>query len=421
VNPWGGPGCAGARSAPLVRDQVRRGLVSGLGDARFSSQGAAGSGVAPEGAFRADVAARTARMIAARVAPRPVGVPEQAAIIGDGPVNPSFERRSVAGRVAQVIDIDLLAMTTGGQYGSFSSGFLTGWGARGERPDFAVVTGASAGGIVAPILFAGPEFDDRLRLNTGIGQADVVRRRAVFELLGASSLFSTQPLRRSVEAAVDPALVAAIGARWAAGNDLFLGATNLDRGRFDLFDIGALMADGAVPVADKQACLVSAMMATSAIPALFPPQRINGDLYTDAGVRQSVFLQGVRDGIAESQRLLGVRVRVTATVIVNGDLEVDEVKTATGLLGVATRTFDLVADEGLRQSLIETADLARAAGWRLQAVRAPGFDTLGCLGDTDLFSPCVTRALFAAGDALARAPEIGWLDGNDLKQIARRY
>jgi predicted acylesterase/phospholipase RssA len=314
-------------------------------------------------------------------------------------------------------------MTTGGQYGSFSSGFLTGWGARARdaRPDFAVVTGASAGGIVAPLVFAGRAFDDRLTLNTGIGEADVVRKRAVLELLGASSLFSTAPLRQSVEAAVDEALITAIGARWADGNDLFLGATNLDRGRFDLFDIGAFMADGAVPLADKRDCLVSAVMATSAIPALFPPQRINGDLYTDAGVRQSVFLQGVRDGIAESQAVLGVRVRVNAYVIVNGDLEVPEVRTETGLLGVAGRTFQLVSDEGLRQSLVETADLARDAGWRLRAVRAPDFESLGCGADDALFSACVTRALFASGERLALQDEIDWLDGAALRRIARRY
>ena len=128
MNPWGGPGCAGARSAPLVRDQVRRGLVSGLGDARFSSQGAAGSGVAPEGAFRADVAARPVRRSAAGVAPAPVAIVQAAIVVGTGPLNRGFERRGGAGRVPQVIAIDLLAMTTGGQCGSFSSGCLKGWG-----------------------------------------------------------------------------------------------------------------------------------------------------------------------------------------------------------------------------------------------------------------------------------------------------
>ncbi len=404
-----------------------RGLVSGT--APFSgvavSRGAAASAAeAPAEAMRQSVAERMARTIAARAGAMAAGPAPEAVIVGEGDGNAAYARAAAPRRGAvREVEIDLLAMTIGGQYGSFSSGFLTGWGARkvDPRPDFAVVTGASAGGIVAPLAFAGPAFDDRLKLNTGIGEADVVRRRGVLELLGASSLYSTAPLERQVEAAVDPALISAIGARWAAGNDLLLGATNLDEGRFDLFDIGAFAADGDIPLAEKEKCLVSAVMATSAIPALFPPRRINGALYTDAGVRQSVFLRGVRDGIVESQRLLGLRVKVNAYVLVNGDLAVDPVETQAGLLGVAGRTFELVTDEGLRQSLIETADLAEASGWRLRAVRAPEFATLGCPRDGALFSPCVTRALFAAGERMARAPRIDWLSAAELKRIAGRF
>lgn len=411
---------------PVVQDRMCTGLVAGSPGVVISSQSAPAPEATPVEMLRADVAARTARMIAARVAPRPVAeaaVVVGPAIAGAGPVTPSFARARTARVAPQVVEIDLLAMTTGGQYGSFSSGFLSGWGQRtaGPRPEFAVVTGASAGGIIAPLVFAGRAFDDRLTLNTGIGEADVVRRRAVIELLGASSLFSTAPLERAVRNAADDALIAAIAARWAEGNDLFLGATNLDRGRFDLFDIGGFMADGTIPLAEKRECLVSAVMATSAIPALFPPRRINGDLYTDAGVRQSVFLRGVRDGILESQRLLGVRVRVNAYVLVNGDLTVSVRRTESGLLGIAGRTFQLVSDEGLRQSLIETADLARETGWTLRAVRAPEFDTLGCGKDSALFSACVTGALFRAGEAMALAPEIGWLTGAELKRIAGEY
>ena len=66
-----------------------------------------------------------------------------------------------------------------------------------------MVTGASAGGIIAPLVFAGAAFDDRLKLNTGIGERDVIRKRTPLELLGASSLFATDPLEKAVRRAVD--------------------------------------------------------------------------------------------------------------------------------------------------------------------------------------------------------------------------
>lgn len=402
-------GCA----SPPVEDAACTGLVPGSAPAvsraaqdwRLSTQGAE-TGVSDA------VAERVGRLIAGRAVPRP-------------PPDPAgFE----APPPPQVIEIDLLAMTTGGQYGSFSSGVLTGWSDSGRRPDFTVVTGASAGGIVAPLAFAGPAFDDRLMLNTGIGEREVVRRRPVLELLGASSLYSTEPLRRSVEAAVDEDLISAIAARWKGGNDLFLGATNLDRGRFDLFDIGGVAAAEDLDLETKRHCIAEALMATSAIPTLFPPQRINGQLYTDAGVRQSVFLRGVRDGIARSEAFLGVDVRVNAWLIVNGDLAVQQVKAETGLLGIAGRTFEIVADEGLRTSILDTVELAEGSGWRLRGLVAPTreelapvFERLGCTAGDELFSPCLTRALFEAGRETGARRPIPWLGAEALAAKASEF
>lgn len=396
--------------SPPVEDTTCRGLVSGsAGPAEMLSSKSSRLSTQDAEASVADaVADRVARLIATRAAQQP-----------------AFE--SGALRQANVVELDLLAMTTGGQYGSFSSGVLTGWSESGTRPDFAVVTGASAGGIVAPLAFAGPDFDDRLTLNAAIGERDVVRRRPVLELLGASSLYSTAPLRRSIERAVDRDLVERIAERRAAGSDLLIGATNLDRGRFDMFDIGAVAASD-MDFATKKDCITQALMATSAIPTLFPPQRINGELYTDAGVRQSVFLRGVRDGIARVEAARDLDVRVNAWLIVNGDLTVEEVEAETGLLGIAGRTFQLVADEGLRASILDTVELARQSGWRLSGLLAPNrdelapvFDRLGCTPGDELFSPCLTRALFEAGREIGAQGPAPWLDAAALAAKAREF
>ncbi|MDJ0629594.1 MAG: patatin-like phospholipase family protein [Rhodobacter sp.] len=401
-----------ACSGPEIVNRACPGLVSGSTAPVILSAMNFGTMDAPPPDPRGAVAERTTRMVAAQAARTPEAVMLQPA---------GLALRSLRAPARRVVRIDLLAMTTGGQYGAFSSGFLKGWSESGRRPDFAVVTGASAGGVIAPLVFAGKEFDDRLKLNAGIASGDVVRKRSFLELLGASSLFSTIPLQRAVGAAVDDRLIKAIAARWRAGNDLFLGATNLDQGRFELFDIGAFAAQEGVSAGIKRDCVVGAVMATSAIPGLFPPKRIGGDLYTDAGVRQSVFLRGVRDGIRESERVLGIDVRVTATLLVNSDLKVRREETATGLLDVAERTFALVSDEGLRESLVETVDLARRSGWRLRAAVAPDFDTLGCGDDDALFSACITEKLFEAGRAMGRTPQIAWLDGRELRELARRF
>src|SRR5688572_4695020 len=53
----------------------------------------------------------------------------------------------------------ILALSGGGADGAFGAGLLTGWTQRGDRPQFAIVTGASAGALIAPFAFLGPNYD----------------------------------------------------------------------------------------------------------------------------------------------------------------------------------------------------------------------------------------------------------------------
>ncbi|PTX57630.1 patatin-like phospholipase [Litoreibacter ponti] len=321
----------------------------------------------------------------------------------------------------RTVQLNLLALSTGGQYGAFASGFLAGWTKAGTRPDFNVVTGASAGGIIAPVVFAGAAFDDRLRLNTGVGDRDLVRARGLFELLGANALYDVKPLEARVRAAIDAELIEAIAARWKAENELVIGATNIDTGRFSLLDVGLFAAKEDVPLAVKRDCLTEAVLATSAIPGFFPPRRINGQLYTDAGVREHIFLDGIERGLREGANLLNVDLRVNAYLIINDDLRVREVETGTKLSDLAERNIDLIIDEGLRSSLLRTVEVAERAGWRLRAVKAPDFEELGCDETDEIFSACVTRALYARGEALAMSGNITWKGPREVRAAALEF
>src|SRR5712691_4958152 len=66
-------------------------------------------------------------------------------------------RRSVLSR--QVQQPIVLALSGGGADGAFGAGLITGWTARGNRPQFTFVTGASAGALIAPFAFLGPAYD----------------------------------------------------------------------------------------------------------------------------------------------------------------------------------------------------------------------------------------------------------------------
>src|SRR5258706_3697022 len=49
----------------------------------------------------------------------------------------------------------VLAISGGGDAGAFAAGILCGWTARGDRPEFKVVTGISVGALIAPFAFLG--------------------------------------------------------------------------------------------------------------------------------------------------------------------------------------------------------------------------------------------------------------------------
>ncbi len=394
-------GLLAACANPVITGQTCPGLGQGLGDApQVTRDVSAPFSMAPLNDARDQVA-------------RSMGVLLDEAI-EDGPPVMRQGRR--------VVKLNLLAISTGGQYGSFASGFLSGWSSHGSRPEFDVVTGASAGGIVAPLAFAGSEFDSELGLNAGIDEGDVVTRRNLLGLLRSSALYTTGRLKARVRNAFgEGRLGDVLAERRSRGNLLFVGATNLNTGRFEAFDLGEFAYATDLPDAQRDDCLTEAVMATSAIPGLFPPQRINGDLYVDAGVREHIFLRGVVARIREEREERDIDVEVTAYLLVNSDLRVSKQQTESGIAPVARRSFDLLIDEGLRQSILQTVALSEESGWNLRAAIAPEFDQLGCPRDASLFSSCITRALFEVGRKRAEAGDFRWKTAAELKRLAEEF
>src|SRR5690606_11665229 len=58
--------------------------------------------------------------------------------------------------------VEYLALSGGAEDGAFGAGLLTGWSKRGDRPRFEVVTGVSAGALIAPYAYLGPSYDNQL-------------------------------------------------------------------------------------------------------------------------------------------------------------------------------------------------------------------------------------------------------------------
>ena len=184
-----------------------------------------------------------------------------------------------------------LVLSSGGQDGAFGAGFLNGLSASGKRPDYAVVTGVSAGALLAPFAFAGARYDDTLHdVFTKITAADI------FEVGGTGESFvDTWPLKDLIAKQITPALLADVAAAHRSGRRLFIVTTDLDAQRSIVWNMGAIAAHGG----DAALKLFqTVLLASSAIPGGFPPVLIdveaNGkpfqEMHVDGGVGGQFFV-----------------------------------------------------------------------------------------------------------------------------------
>ena len=78
--------------------------------------------------------------------------------------------------------IRALVLSGGGAGGAFGAGALVGLSRRQERPQYDVVTGVSAGALIAPFAFLGPEWDSQLTEAFTSGRGEQMSLRGLLAL-----------------------------------------------------------------------------------------------------------------------------------------------------------------------------------------------------------------------------------------------
>jgi predicted acylesterase/phospholipase RssA len=158
---------------------------------------------------------------------------------------------------------------------------LVGWTARGDRPQFDVVTGISTGALIAPFAFLGSAYDPQLRaVYTGVQPSDIFEKRSLLTAVFHESFADTTPLSRLISRYVDEAMMAAIAREYSKGRLLLIGTTNLDVERPVIWNIGAIAASGkpgSIELVRK------ILLASAAVPGLFPPVLID----VEANIRRA--------------------------------------------------------------------------------------------------------------------------------------
>ena len=260
---------------------------------------------------------------------------------------------------------NLLAISGGSDEGAFAAGLLVGWTAHGTRPEFKLVTGISAGALIAPFAFLGPRYDDVIRrVFTSVRSEDIFHRRTMLVGLASDGMADSEPLSRLVAEYVTPEILAAVAEEYAKGRVLEIGTTDLDSGRPVTWNMGAIAASDAPGALDL---FRKIMVASTSIPGEVSPVMIDVDIagkrfqemHVDGGVITQVFLYPPRI-LMEIHRATGrpYRRELHAYVIRNGRLEPEWSDTERHTLSIGARAISaLIQTQGVSdlQRIYQTA------------------------------------------------------------------
>jgi predicted acylesterase/phospholipase RssA len=307
--------------------------------------------------------------------------------------------------------VSILALSGGGADGAFGAGALVGLARSGTRPRFAVVTGVSAGALIAPYAFLGPDWDDQLTDAYTSGRAEHLLQPRGLGVLFGSSVYSGSPLAQLVDHYLSDALIKAVAREAAGGRLLLVATTNVDTGETVVWDLGSIALNGG---SRAKAEFRDVLVASASVPGMFPPviMRVpeHGAFYEEAHV----------DGTATVPFLapaaLTSRPATAVYVLVDGSLSEQPLSVPLRFRSILSRSISTGLTHMVRTELELTAATTQLNGAGLEYSAIPvAYPNLAAFD----FSASSMRSLFDYGYQCARAGRL-WISqrtiGDDGQQ-----
>ncbi len=318
---------------------------------------------------------------------------------------PRLRAKYAAVPARQPLVSNLLAISGGADDGAFGAGLLYGWGQTGSRPEFDLVTGVSAGALIAPFAFIGADYDRQLsEIFTRYDSGEIYQANILAGVLGGPGLAKNDPLKKLIASYVDAKLLGRIAEERAKGRTLLIGTTNIDSQRPVFWDIGRIAQSGHPRAVQLTRDI---LLASAAIPGVFPPVRIRvkadgkdyDELHVDGGTTREVFYTPGNFTFKELDRQIGRKITRRLYVIRNGKLDPEWEATAETALAVGARSMSTVLKNQTIGDLIRMHAKARAEGIEYSLAYIPATFKAPRSGPFDL---AYMQALYAAGLRLGR-------------------
>jgi hypothetical protein len=266
-------------------------------------------------------------------------------------------KRALAAHHGKLSTAYFLAISGGGDDGAFGAGLLNGWSARGDRPEFALVTGVSTGALSAPFAFLGAEYDAKLKqVYTDTSAGDIFSKRSLIAAVANDAMTDTTPLRNIIASFVDDAMIQRIAEEYGKGRLLLIMTTNLDQGRSVIWNIGAIAASR---FPGKRDLIIDILRASAAIPGLFPPVMLDvsidgqrfQEMHVDGGAVAQAFLYPPTLNLKTNSERYGIQRKRVAYIIRNGRLFRPEEDVKRQTLSIATQAIStMTATSGVNDT-----------------------------------------------------------------------
>jgi len=323
----------------------------------------------------------------------------------------SVARRLRAQRAGQSVNI--LALSGGGADGAFGAGALVGLTHSASRPQFSVVTGVSAGALIAPYAFLGPDWDDQPAEIYTSGRAEhLLQSRGLGALFG-SSVYSGSPLKDLVDKYATDTLIQAVAHEAATGRLLLVATTDVESGEPVMWDLGSIAMNGG---AEARELFRDVLVASASVPGLFPPVVIRvqeqevllEEVHVDGTTTVPffvplAFVEPARDAIDPSAV-------ATVYVIVDGRLSEQPVAIRLRTKSILSRSVSAGLNHMLRTTLELTASNVEHQGAKLRYAAIPvAYPQL----DPFDFRTSTMRSLFHYGYECAQAGRL-WTSARDV-------
>jgi hypothetical protein len=250
--------------------------------------------------------------------------------------------------------VNVLVLSGGGAGGAFGAGALVGWSRLGTRPEFHIVTGVSAGALIAPFAFLGSEWNAELSAAFSPTKVPHLMQRTLLRLLFGTSLYRGTPLYRLVDGYVTNGLLSAIAKEARKGRLLVVATTDLDSEQPVFWNLGRIAQQGGERA---RQLFRDVLVASASIPGVFPPMLIPveqagerfDEMHVDGSVMTSLFF--IPDLAAILPDSLDDVRGGHIYILVNGTVGTTEIATRSQALSILKRSVASTLEGNLRAAI----------------------------------------------------------------------